>query len=105
MRPTRLELRPEPAGDTAMGRSSEGGVSGGGACLQGRLAGGSLEQRARAEAGGGRGQSMAFTELPFSCESRGGGGSTQPQPLASHQRPLTLLIILKPACRIFLANL
>ena len=53
MRPTRLELRPEPAGDTAMGRSSEGGVSGGGACLQGRLAGGSLEQRARAEAGGG----------------------------------------------------
>ena len=79
-------------------------MSGGGACLQGRLAGGSLEQRSRAEAGG-RGQSMAFTELPFSCGSRGGGGSTQPQPGASHRRPLTLLIILKPACRIFLANL
>ena len=98
MRPKHLELRPEPVG------SRERGVSGGGACSQGQLAGGSLEQRACAVARGAWTEHGIRCELPFRRESQGGGG-TQPQPHTRRRRPLTLLIILKPACRIFLANL
>lgn len=81
-------------------------MSGGGACSQGRLAGGSLEQRARAEAGG-RGRSTAFA-VSLRSGVRAAAAAAAWRPAAAPRPPLealTLLIILKPACRIFLASL